>query len=789
MRSSNFEFIRPYLADLADDAAAIEGTFHCSVGSAIDLLRTFGQRLLQHLIEAKNKPIRDSANKTYEVGHLLRVYESLVPTPQRARFQELQTVGNLQHEPRYQPTLREDRLLQIAWELACWVGKQLGWRNIPSQFNPPPKGGHEFDEMRRSMVEALQRAADAERPRDVSGWICEDQRTLSVPANFVGREFVFGKIKQFLASSEFRVLVIQGQPGRGKSAIVQKFVSEIIPRGITPFVFCFNDQSSQGEPKRWVRHLFASVIQNWQLSQPDRSIDQADLEELVQQLRNRIVEVTAKHGDDRFLFVIDAVDEAGPAEKAVVSFLTTDFPKTVQVIVTARPDHVSLPSSSTNGRSTIQVLDLDDPDLWNNHQADGRSFVLATMPHLEPPTIEKVVQLGNGNFLVLREICHALQAAPADRVAHQLHELSELSASDGDFYTVLLERSWKRLERLDANLLDTIENVAMLLANACAPLSERIIRGTLSLRRADWVKVQQHFGEYLKRSPQPSQFDSKPNNADADVVTEDAAESVSAFRLFHQSFEGFVRKHLKNDLAESNSQLADYCLEQLKKRKPSYEYAYALRFGPRHLIRAAKHDPNRWIDVEELLTDITFLEAKTLAGLVFELADDLTSAWRAMPHDRPFCQILKLLDEAVRRDIHFIARHADDYPQGLSQCVLDAMFWLFAPTEYYDREFLELYEIETCEYVPFLVVKSFDHWRGYWSIGTKSAIRLRQTDTAFLRTGRRPFILERHCLPYSVDTAIRSSESDTWQTVSISSVRRVIHCGFGMPTTVVNWRE
>ena len=61
-----------------------------------------------------------------------------------------------------------------------------------------------------------------------------------------------------------------------------------------------------------------------------------------------------------------------------------------------------------------------------------------------------------------------------------------------------------------------------------------------------------------------------------------------------------------------------------------------------------------------------FLEAKNEAGRVFELAGDFAGHWTYFPthaRDGGFC---KLLDEALRRDIHFIARHAEDYPQACS---------------------------------------------------------------------------------------------------------------------------
>ncbi len=42
-------------------------------------------------------------------------------------------------------------------------------------------------------------------------------------------------------------------------------------------------------------------------------------------------------------------------------------------------------------------------------------------------------------------------------------------------------------------------------------------------------------------------------------------------------------------------------------------------------------------------------------------------------------RILRLLEEALRRDIHFIARHADDYPQALFQCLWNTCWWYDCP--------------------------------------------------------------------------------------------------------------
>lgn len=123
-----------------------------------------------------------------------------------------------------------------------------------------------------------------------------------------------------------------------------------------------------------------------------------------------------------------------------------------------------------------------------------------------------------------------------------------------------------------------------------------------------------------------------------------------------------------------NNVLADAVVARWSARHPQVLSDYVLRHGP-----ATLGDAERWAEVECILTDWRFLEAKNEAGLVFELAADFSVAVAALQPDRPMYCILALFEEAVRRDIHFIARHARDYPQALFQCLWNTCWWYDCP--------------------------------------------------------------------------------------------------------------
>jgi WD40 repeat protein len=102
-----------------------------------------------------------------------------------------------------------------------------------------------------------------------------------------------------------------------------------------------------------------------------------------------------------------------------------------------------------------------------------------------------------------------------------------------------------------------------------------------------------------------------------------------------------------------------------------------LRSGPERLMEA-----QRWDELEAVLTDLGFLEAKVQAGLAADLVNDLTQALQHLPADRPVWRILQLLEEALRRDLHFIERH----PAALFQCLGNRGWWYDGPqtAQHYD---------------------------------------------------------------------------------------------------------
>ena len=61
--------------------------------------------------------------------------------------------------------------------------------------------------------------------------------------------------------------------------------------------------------------------------------------------------------------------------------------------------------------------------------------------------------------------------------------------------------------------------------------------------------------------------------------------------------------------------------------------------------------------------------------MIFELSQDFHDAVAGMPAAHPKRRMPELLEEAIRRDIHFVARH----PTTLFQCMSSSRWWHDSP--------------------------------------------------------------------------------------------------------------
>jgi WD40 repeat protein len=135
-----------------------------------------------------------------------------------------------------------------------------------------------------------------------------------------------------------------------------------------------------------------------------------------------------------------------------------------------------------------------------------------------------------------------------------------------------------------------------------------------------------------------------------------------------ESFRG-VRRNFAASPKRGHQRLADWCWSEYQ-RGPERMSPYARRYLPTHLIETA-----RWDDLAAVLRDLPYLEARAETGQVFDLALDFTRAGERLPADLPAHRHLRLVEQAMRLDLHFLARH----PTALFQCLWNRCWWYDCP--------------------------------------------------------------------------------------------------------------
>lgn len=99
--------------------------------------------------------------------------------------------------------------------------------------------------------------------------------------------------------------------------------------------------------------------------------------------------------------------------------------------------------------------------------------------------------------------------------------------------------------------------------------------------------------------------------------------------------------------------------------------AHALSELPHHLGGAEE-----WSELAATLENVFFLQAKSANGMVYELIDDFVEAARVLPPEEWTRAGLGLIENALRRDVHFIARHAKTRPLVVLQCFWNQSRWI-----------------------------------------------------------------------------------------------------------------
>jgi WD40 repeat protein len=383
----------------------------------------------------------------------------------------------------------------------------------------------------------------------------------------------------------------------------------------------------------------------------------------VQDLRNSLVRALGVlvERTGRAVVVLDALDElaAGEEQRAYdprIEFLPPELPGGVRVVLSCRPDIPLVHGLRARLRGLaerpVPPLSADDFRLLLERRVGAESLRgLAGAVDLRA-----VFERLGGNPLFLRAAVERL-AEEAGRAAAEGRPPRIDPADLPNSYAAFFWEVYNRVAEKSGTRWTSAEgrHKARLLQLLCVAREPLGFEDLAALLAADGHALP--LEDCRDRVAEMSQY---------------LLESGGRFKPWHQGLADYVRAEV---LGPAGVRGADevFC-RWLRDAGPT---RYGVRHRPGHLLAAGRAG-----EAADLLLGLPFLEAKAQAGLVFGLAGDLTAVAAALPEADPRRRLLRLLEEALRTDVHFIDRH----PASLFACLWNRAWWYDCPeaAEHYD---------------------------------------------------------------------------------------------------------
>ncbi|HEV7914161.1 MAG TPA: TIR domain-containing protein [Albitalea sp.] len=502
----------------------------------------------------------------------------------------------------------------------------------------------------------LRSELDALRPRDDSPYL-EDKRR-----NFEGRAWLFASIDAWLAAPGERALLITGDPGIGKTAILAQIVHREDSR-LIGYYCCRADSPASLVPAEFLRTLaalLAARLPDYVARLQDPAITDALADDVAGKdpagafdaaILSPLAAMPPPDGGTKYLFV-DALDEAfvrdraGPSIVQVLAPRLESFPPWLRIVLTSRRDREIL-----RQLSGLRARHLDAHGREN--QDDLRAYLtrrlgepalggcLAAAQLDTAAALKSLLRLADGNFLVARESLQGIE-----RGQYDLSRLDDLPPGIDGIYWRFFTRTFPQPQAYQAGPRKILQAIAV----AREPLTRAGLAAATAL---DSDLLRRHLAllsGYL-REENGTLLPWHKSLVDW-LTTNDSEFSLSA--------------------ADGHGRMADACLAALA--QDTALSGYALRHAIVHLTAAG-----RWTEAGDLLADLRYVERRVNAGLVFDLAADYTGVLGSLAgHARFAC--IRFIGKWVASDPHFLSRH----PAELLPCLWNAAAWSTAGPPYYD---------------------------------------------------------------------------------------------------------
>jgi WD40 repeat protein len=471
---------------------------------------------------------------------------------------------------------------------------------------------------------------------------------------YVGRERSNHELLSYARGAAPVACLVTGPSGAGKSAALARFVTDYRRQHpetlVVPHFVGASPRSTS--LRELLKRLCLSLKEHFAFEE-ELPEEPAQLTHLFRVFLARVPPTAP------VLFVIDALNQLDSADRArELEWLPVQLPAQVKVVA----------SCLSGGDEAAAAEPILDAFRRRPHHAlalepltdEERREIIREVPSLSAKTLDDQ-QLGllldnpaTRNPLYLLVALEELRGFGShERLTERIRRLPR----QGDTVTALFQQVLERLEQEFGPAL--VARVLGLLAVARRGLSERELLGlTADLAGADDLfPVLRQLRPYL--------------------LSRGGLLDFYHRNLFKAVRERYFATPEKQEAA--HARLADYFHGQPFRAAPSPPRGAGGARGQPNVRKVdelpwQRLQARQWQECERLLTELDFLEAKAEAGLIFDLARDFRDVLDALPAETP-ARLLALLEEALRRDIHFLVRH----PTALFQCLWNSCWWYDCP--------------------------------------------------------------------------------------------------------------
>jgi serine/threonine-protein kinase len=328
--------------------------------------------------------------------------------------------------------------------------------------------------------------------------------------DFVGRNYVFDAIADFLTNQPNGYFIIEGDPGMGKSAILAEYVRQ------TGCVAHFNVQGEYETVEEFLKTVRTELISRYQLTSLPIP---ADAKQYGAFLNELLAEAAQKRNGERVVIAIDALDEVDSASHPTngnILYLPRYLHEGIYFVMTRRRG-VEIPFITDAPQQLLKLMDYqnqsrDDARTYIQNRVNGSQQLrqrIAERGETQEDFIEKITDKSENNFMYLRYLLQDIEKG-----WYQDLSLERFPQGLQQYY----ELHWRRMRMTDESR-QAKRKIVYILATVRQPVSRWLVSRYANEDELTVQEVLKDWEQFLL----PQEIDQQ-----------------TCYRVYHASFRDFL---------------------------------------------------------------------------------------------------------------------------------------------------------------------------------------------------------------------------------------------------------